>query len=168
MTTMPGKAGKAMAPPPDITSQLAHHDAAIGALGGRMTGVETGLRTLQGEVHTGFAAVTHNVNQQLGGVNQTMAALGSKIDKLDAQPKFDFHKVVGTVVSLAVLFTMICGGIIYITNSQNAAVVAEQRSFNQTVAKTLERQGDKIDRHEGEIATINSWRATIIPAGKVR
>ena len=147
-----------MAPPPDITAQLAHHDAAIGALSGRMSGVENGLKTLQGEVHHGFANVTHNVNQQLGGMNQTMAALGSKIDKLDAQPKFDFHKIVGTVVSLAVLFGMVCGGIIYITQSQTAAVVAEQKSFNQTVVKTLER-------HERDIETINGWRTTITSSG---
>jgi len=153
-----------MAPPPDITAQLAHHDAAITGLSGRMSGVESGLKTLQGEVHHGFVNVTNNVNQQLGGVNHTLAGLNSKIDKLDAQPKFDFHKIVGTVVSLAVLFGMVCGGIIYITQSQTAAVVAEQRSFNQTVVKTLERQTDKIERIDGEITNINSWRATIIPA----
>lgn len=157
MTTMPGKNGKAMAPPPDITAQLAHHDAAIGALGGRMTGVEQGLKTLQGEVHAGFSNVTHNVNQHIGN-------LASKIDRLDARPTFDFHKVVGTVVSLAVLFGMICGGIIYINNAQNAALVAEQKVFNSTVAKALEKHDDRIDRNEGEIAVINSWRATIVPA----
>lgn len=157
METMPGKNGKAMAPPPDITAQLAHHDAAIGALSGRMSGVESGLKTLQGEVHHGFANVTHNVNQQIGGLAQTITGLNSKLDRLDAAPKFDFHKIVGTVVSLAVLFGMVCGGIIYITQSQTAAVVAEQKIFNQTVAKGLER-------HEQQITEINGWRATIIPA----
>jgi len=71
---------------------------------------------------------------------------------------------VPTITTIAVLFSMIVGGIIYITQSQTAAVVAEQRSFNQTVVKTLERQTDKIERIDGEITNINSWRATIIPA----
>lgn len=146
MNTMPGKAGKSMSPPPDITTQLAHHDAAIGTLGGRITGVETGLRTLQGEVHSGF-----------NGLNSTLLTLNSKFDRLDARPTFDFHKIVGTIVSIAVLFTMICGGIIYITQSQTAAVVAEQKAFNGTIAKSLER-------HEQQIGEINGWRATIIPA----
>jgi len=158
MSTIPKpKMGGNVAGPTDITQTLAHHDAAIATLGGRMTGVETGLKTLQGEVHHGFANVTQNVNQQLSSVSHTVNTLGSKIDKLDAQPKFDFHKIVGTVVSIAVLFTMICGGIIYITNSQNAAIVAEQKAFNGIVAKSLER-------HENKIDEINGWRATIIPA----
>jgi hypothetical protein len=152
MTTMTGKAGKAMAGNPDITAQLATHDAAIGALGGRIHGVETGLRTLQGEVHNGFS-----------GLNNTLLGLNSKIDQFGARPQFDFHKTVGTVVALAVLFTMICGGIIYITTSQTSAVVAEQKVFNGVVAKALEK-------HDQQIETINGWRTTMerYPAASAR
>lgn len=132
----------------EVTSTLAHHEAAITNLGGRMSGVENGLRTLQGEVHAGFAGIANSMNTQI-------SALGSKLDKLDAQPKFDFHKMVGTIVSLAGLFALICGGIIYITNSQNAALVAEQKAFNSNVGRIVEK-------HEGEIDSLKSWSATVI------
>jgi hypothetical protein len=147
--------------PANLIETLARHDTAITGLSGRMTGVENGLKTLQGEVHHGFASVTSNVNQQIGAVNHTMNALNSKLDKMDAAPKFDFHRVVGTVVSLAALFAMICGGIIYITTSQTSAVVAEQKAFNVHVGKTLERHDERLDR-------INQWQVTIeraLPAG---
>lgn len=131
-----------------LAQSIAHHDAAIEGLGQRMGGVEGGLRTLQGEVHHGFADVTRNVSNQIG-------AIASKIDRLDAAPKFDLHKIVGTVVSLAVLFGMVCAGIIYITQSQTSAAVAEQKVFNQITAKTLER-------HDGQISEINGWRSTVL------
>lgn len=111
---------------PDITQTLAHHDAAISTLGGRMTGVESGLRTLQGEVHSGFA--------QLG---VTLNAVNSKIDRFDARPQFDFHRMVGTIVGLAVLFSMIVGAIIWLTTSQFAGVI------------------DKVSKHENIIDRLN-------------
>lgn len=81
-------------------------------------------------------------------------ALGSKLDRFDGRPTFDFHKTTTTIVAIAVLFSMICGGIIYITNSQNAALLAEQKSFNSTVAKTL-------DRHDTQIDKLSAWSTTI-------
>jgi hypothetical protein len=135
--------GKMANKPDDLMQTLAHHDAAISTLGGRMTGVERGMATLQTEVHTGFNAL-----------NTTLNGLNSKIDKFDARPQFDFHKTVGTIVAIAVLFSMICAGIIYITNSQNAALVAEQKSFNTNIGKLVEK-------HDAQIESINGWRATI-------
>ena len=150
-----------MSAPPDITAQLAHHDAAITALGGRMTGVETGLRTLQGEVHHGFANVTQNVNQQIGQI-------ASKLDKLDAAPKFDIHKNVGTVLAIAILFSMTCGGIIYITRSQSEAVLAEQKAlnseqkyFNGAVSKIL-------DKHDAQLEKLNVWAAGTVTTRAAR
>lgn len=140
--------------PGDLMQTLAHHDAAINSLGGRMSGVETGLRTLQGEVHHGFAAITQTVNTQLGAVS-------SKLDKLDAAPKFDVHRTVGTVVALAVLFSMICGGIIWITTNQFSGVIAEQRSFNGLV-------GQRLDKHEIQIEKLNGWTTTTSPATMAR
>jgi hypothetical protein len=120
--------------PNNLAATLAHHDAAINTLGGRMTGVESSVRTLQGEVHTGFSA------------------LGSKLDKLDAAPKFDFHQTTKTVLSLSVLFSMVCAGIIYITNAQSAAERAKQEALNglltEKVSKTesiLEKIDNKLD-----------------------
>jgi hypothetical protein len=118
-----------MSAPPDITAQLAHHDAAISGLSGRMTGVEQGLKTLQGEVHHGFLS------------------LGSKLDKIDAAPKFDFHKTVSTVLKLALLFSMVVGGIIWVTTNQFSGVVATQKATNDSLIA-------KIERHEGMLEKI--------------
>lgn len=131
----------------DFTTTLAHHDAAIQHLGGRMTGVETGLRTLQGEVHTGFSAIQASMNTQIGLVS-------SKLDKIDAAPKFDFHKMVGTIVSLAALFGIVCGGIIYITNSQSAAINARQELLNDQRTK-------QIDEIKERVRDLESWRPVI-------
>jgi hypothetical protein len=81
-------------------------------------------------------------------VHTGFSALGSKLDKLDSRPQFDFHQTTKTVLSLAVLFSMVCAGIIYITNSQNAAERARQEilanSLSEKVSKT-ERILEKID-----------------------
>jgi hypothetical protein len=116
-------AGKPMTGPmpKDLTATLATHDAAINVLGGRMTGVESSVRTLQGEVHTGFSA------------------LGSKLDKLDSRPQFDFHQTTKTVLSLSVLFSMVCAGIIYITNAQNAAERARQEVLNSAIVEKVNK-----------------------------
>lgn len=135
-----------MAAQHDITAQLATHDAAIGAMGGRIHGVEVGLRTLQGEVHQGFSAL-----------NTTLSGLNSKIDKLDAAPKFDFHKTVKTVTSLAVLFAMIAGGIIYITTSQTTEKFATQALTNQHTDDRLAEHGAAIK----ELADRQGWMPDI-------
>ena len=148
MRTVAQKSGQMMPGlSPEITSTLAHHDAAIQNLGGRMTGVETGLRTLQGEVHAGFAAITTNMNTQI-------SALGSKLDKLDAQPKFDFHRTVGTVTTLAVLFSMVCGGIIWITTSQFQITAATVERTAASLSETR-RDVDYLREKLGWTARVN-------------
>lgn len=109
-----------------LAQSIAHHDAAIENLGSRMTGVEGGLRVLQGEVHSGFA-----------GINSVMHKMDSKIDRFDARPQFDFHKTVGTVTTLAVLFSMVCGGIIWISSSHFATTIAEQRAKIQNLEEKI-------------------------------
>lgn len=133
----------------DFRTTLAHHDAQITNLGGRISGVESGLRTLQGEVHTGFANVTQNVTQQINSVAAVVNALSSKFDRMDAAPKFDFHRIVGTIVSLAALFAMICAGIIYITTAQTSAVIAEQKAYNNQISHRVETNEDAIRRLAG-------------------
>lgn len=134
----------------DLLQTIAHHDAAITTLSGRMTGVEQGLKTLQGEVHSGFAGIQNTMTHQIG-------ALASKLDRVDARPTFDFHKIVGTVVSIAALFAMVTGGIIWINQSQTAALVAEQKSLNGQFGKQLEK-------HEYRLDQMDQWRATVTPA----
>lgn len=109
-----------------LLTTLAHHDAAIQNLGGRMSGVETSVRTLQGEVHSGFKD------------------LGSKLDRLDSAPKFDFHKTVQTVLALAVLFSIVVGGIIWVTITQTQAQFATQALTNQMTRERLDSQRDAL------------------------
>lgn len=121
--------------PDDLLSTLAHHDAAINTLGGRMTGVERGLTHLQGEVHTGF-----------NGLATSLGHLNSKLDRIDSRPQFDFHKTVSTVTTIAVLFSMVIGGVIWITTGQFAGVIAKQDSFNQSVSGRLERTEANVEK----------------------
>ena len=127
---------------PQITGlegTLAHHDAEIRTLGGRMTGVEDKLGNLQGEVHRGFGD------------------LGSKLDRLDARPTIDLHKVVGTIGTLAFLFSLICGGIIWITSSQFSGVIAEQKGVNTATNARMERHEALLDK----LAERLGWTARI-------
>ena len=127
----------------DLLTTLAHHDAVIGNLSGRMTGVETGLKALDTNVNRGFSE------------------LSSKFDKLDARPSFNFHQGVTTVVSLAVLFSMVVGGIIWVTTGQFAGMIAEQRGFN---ANTKERM-DNYERTLAEVARSLGWVTNLKPGG---
>jgi hypothetical protein len=105
------------------------------------------LRTLQGEVSHGFAAITSNINAQIG-------ALSSKIDKFEGRPQFNFHETVKTVVSLAILFSMTVGMIIYVTTSQNAAVLAEQKTLNEHRTKQIEQITERV-------RDLEAWRPVV-------
>lgn len=123
----------------ELLQTLVKHDAAIEHLGGQM-------RTLQGEVHSGFQSINH-----------TLVGLNSKFDRFDATPKFDFHKTVKTVVSLATLFALIVAGMIYIINAQNAADQAKQQVLNEALK-------DKAAKIEGIIDRLGErldWAATV-------
>lgn len=128
--------------PLDYRETLAHHDAELRMLGGQ-------VKTLQTEVHSGFASI-----------NTTLAALNSKFDRFDAVPKIDFHRTVSTVTTLAVLFSMVCGGIIWITTGQ----------FQITTA-TVERNEARLGKVEGNIYDIREklgWIARVDDGGKKR
>lgn len=117
----------------DLRATLAHHDARLDNLSSRMTGVESGLKSLGTDMVAGF---------------QT---LGSKLDRVDARPHFEVHKTVSTVLSLAVLFSMVVGGILWVGSSQLAPIAA------------------KVDRHDAAIERLtnsSSWTATTQPAGR--
>ena len=146
--------------PEEWATTIAHHDAAIGSLSHRITGVETGLRTLQGEVHSGFTGL----NVQYANMNNGLSALASK---LDAQPKINLHQSVSTVLALSVLFSMVVGGIIWVTTNQFAGVVAEQRAFNAAIAGRADKIDTRIDKNETSIdkirETIGHWMTTTEP-----
>lgn len=152
-STMPGT-GKTPYEGSEWAATLAHHDAAIGNLSHRMTGVETGMRTLQGEVHSGFSAL-----------KTELSALNGGLSKLDAQPKINLHQAVSTVLALAVLFSMVVGGIIWVTTSQFAGVIAEQKAFNSAISNRAEKIDARVDKNETSIdkirETIGHWLTTI-------
>lgn len=129
---------------------LAHHDAAISNLSGRVHGVETGLKTLQGEMHAGFASL-----------NTSLSGLGSK---LDSRPTIDVHKTISSVVAIAVLFSMIVGGIIWVTTAQFSGMIAKQESFNGNVSKLLDRHDTRILNNGERLIkveeTVDRWVTT--------
>ena len=119
--------------PDDLLKTLATHDAAIATLGGRLSGVETSVHKLQSEVHTGFAA------------------LGSKLDRIDSRPTFNPHEMVRTVLSVAVLFTMVVSGIVWVTTGQFGGIVAEQRAYNSAVTDKLKEHSEVLRAHGNRI-----------------
>lgn len=120
--------------PDDLMQTLAHHDAAINTLGGRMTGVERNLTALQGEVHQGFSAI-----------NTALSGLNSKIDQFGSRPQLDVHKTVSTVTTLAVLFSMVVAGIIFVTTGQFSGMIAEQKGFNASVRADVDDLKTRVD-----------------------
>lgn len=115
--------------PPGLSETLARHDTAIEHLGSQM-------RTLQGEVHQGFA-----------GISVTLSNLSSKFDKLDAQPKLNLHQAVQTLLAISILFTMVVGGIMYVTSGQFATVLAKQEMTNDHVARNIDELGKRVGWH---------------------
>jgi hypothetical protein len=150
------KIGGAMADG-ELAKTIAHHDAAISHLGGRLTGVEGELKTLKTEVHTGFATVQHQMSTQIG-------ALGSKLDKFEGRPTFNFHESVRTVLSLAALFGMVVTGIIWVSTNQFAVFVSEQKTVNATTAAKVEKHEALMER----IAERIGWTAQVQQAGGKR
>lgn len=117
----------------DFRATLAHHDARIDNLSSRMTGVESSIKGL------GDAMV-----DQFG-------QLKSKLDRADARPSFDIHKTVSTVLALAVLFSMVVGGILWVGSSQLAPIAA------------------KVERHDAALERLtnaSAWTATTQPVGR--
>ena len=118
-----------------LLQTLAHHDAAIGGLSTRMGHVETGIRSIQSEMSHGFRD------------------LSAKLAVNDARPQFNFHQTISTIVAIAILFSMVCGGIIYIVNGQNATSAAEQ--------KHLVGRVDKHDQIIERLTAIAGWSARV-------
>jgi hypothetical protein len=114
----------------NVDQTVAYLEAGYEDFGRRLSGLEKGFSILQGEVHSGFAAIT------------------SKIDQLrahsDAQPKFDLGKIIQGVRDAAILFSMIVGGIIWITTGQFSGTVEQQKAHNTAVVEKLKEQGEAI------------------------
>lgn len=112
----------------NLAQTLAHHDAAINGLSSRIGHVEKTL----GDHGTILHSIEKAVTRQDG--------------KIDSRPVFDFHKYVGTVLSLAVLFSMVVAGIIYVSQSQFGVVIAEQKAINSQMSEKTARQEALIEK----------------------
>lgn len=126
-----------------LSAVLAHHDAEIVNLSARMTGVEQSVNTLSDQQRNGFATMAAQ-----------FADLKSSLLRIDSAPKLDVHKIISSVVAIAILFSMIVGGIIWVTQSQFSGVVARQEAWNAAIMKTVER-------HDGVLQRRNEDRAMI-------
>lgn len=137
MTTMPGGTGRKMAATgtdADLRAVLLQHDSHINNLNGRIGHVE---KTLEGH----------------GNVLQVIK---EAVTRQDARPTFNFHQSVSTVLSLALLLSMVVGGIIWVTQSQFAGIVAEQKGVNTAVSKILEKHDERLDAHGARITQVES------------
>lgn len=128
---------------------LAHHDTAITGLTQQVRQMQGDMRSLQVEVHGGFTSIRQDIAKEIG-------ALASRFDKLDARPQFNFHQSVSTVLQLAVLFSMVVTGIIWVTTGQFGGMVAEQKSLNAEIRVRLEKHDALLDR----LAERSGWSTT--------
>ena len=118
----------------DLARRMDHQEGRIDILSGA-------LSKLQTEVHAGFARAESTSNAILA--------------KLDSRPTFNFHQSVSTVLQLAVLFSMVVTGIIWVTTGQFGGIVAEQKSLNADLKARLEKHDQTIDK----LTEIVRWRA---------
>lgn len=101
---------------------LAHHDAAIINIASRVTSLEGSITTMAKDQAAGFQA------------------LRDSMAHLTATPRIDPHKTVSTVLHLAVLFSMVVGGIIWVTTSQFAPLVARVQQNETNINRLSDTQ----------------------------
>jgi len=116
--------------PRELLTTLVQHDAAIKGLSGDMAGLKSEVKALDSSVSRGFA----NLGQELGKLTTANAL----------RPAFDFHKWVATILTLAILFSMVVAGIIYVANAQFSGVMAKQDATNDRLAEKLDQLGERV------------------------
>jgi hypothetical protein len=95
-----------------------------------MAGLKSEVKALDSSVSRGFA----NLGQELGKLTTANAL----------RPAFDFHKWVATILTLAILFSMVVAGIIYVANAQFSGVMAKQDATNDRLAEKLDQLGERV------------------------
>lgn len=83
----------------------------------------------------GLNARVGHVEKTLNGHGMMLQDIKDAVTKQDARPTFDFHQTVSTVTTLAVLFSMVVGGIIYIVTQQNSTFVQTVNANSQDLGK---------------------------------
>lgn len=98
-----------------------------------------------------------HVEKTLEGHGGLLHEIRTAVTKNDAttaaRPTFNPHQTISTVLALAILFSMVCGGIIYIVNGQNATAAAEQKHLTGRV--------DKHDQIIERLTAVAGWAARV-------
>ena len=133
MTTLAGDlsmSDKVDPTPRELLTTLVKHDAAIKGLSGDMAGLKSEVKALDSSVAKGFATL----GQELGKLTTANAL----------RPAFDFHKWVATILTLAILFSMVVAGIIYVANAQFSGAIAKQEATNEKFSEKLDQLGERV------------------------
>lgn len=129
-----------------LVNQLAHHDAAIGALSSRMTGVE--------------ASLTH-VQERVGALDNKVSAGFSGLEALIRESRAtqgpSMPDVLKGLVTGGALIAMSAGAItVLVTSFVNPDLVALEHkttALSERLTNTHENLSKKIDRVEADLAT---------------
>ncbi len=121
----------------DWVRTLAHHDAEISNLSGRITGVEAGLKGLQTDVTHGFSDIS------------------SKIEKINARPSFEMSSILSIVKDAAVLVGAAVAAIIWVTTGQFSGTVARQDETNKLTERRLTNIEEKMTEKIGWLSRVD-------------
>lgn len=119
--------GKGGSVPNDLSKTLAHHDAAIANLSGRMTGVENSLTSLGADVNKGFSE------------------LSNKLATMDAAKPPSLFIQLRMITAGVTIFAGAATGIGFLVHSYMSPKIVEISGKTDSTSKDLERrQGDDI------------------------
>lgn len=153
----------------DLASTIAHHDAEIVNLGGRMTGVEQGMKSLESTVQNGFGQISNTLAEMRGKAGPGLG---------------DLLKVIatgGVIVGMsAAAITMLVNSFIspQLTELKDATVLltkdreARVSREDEELSKLREARKEKIEKELGslvkkieEIEDRVGWSPAVKPAG---
>lgn len=89
----------------------------------------------------GLGSRIGHVEKTLGDHGQSLSRIEHAVTKQGAKPEFNFYQAVKTVQSLAVLFAMVVGGVIWITTSQFSNVASTVDRHDKAIEQLSERVG---------------------------
>lgn len=121
----------------DLASTIAHHDAEIVTLGNRMSGVEQGVKSLEGTVQSGFSAISSSLAEMRG---RTGPSLGT---------------VVGTVAAGGAVVAMIAGAITILVQSTLSPELTELKDAARMLSRDHET---RIARESKELQDLREDR----------
>lgn len=163
----------------DLISTLAHHDAAISTLGGRMTGVEAGLTSLQSEVSDldhkvgdGFAQLSSLVRENQAGKGPGMAEVLKVVATGGAVLAMSATAITVLVTSFtAPQLTKLESKADGLERDNDARLEAERNELQRLREQRRDRLETKLDELMGEVSGLKEkyqWSARVEPTGGKR